>query len=241
MSRKLKLLFSCLFVGLTTMAFTQHTSELVPWDTIFNGKDLQGWKVINDKGNVWVEDGVLVGHPVANTKESTFICTNERYDDFIFEAEVRLEGKWHSGFIVRSTVKENDNLTSSVSGYQVKIDPTERKWTGGIFDLTSNGVEWYYPLTESEEARTAFKFNEWNTFRIEAIGDNIKIWVNGIPTCNLLHNRYREGSIAIKVHSMGDTPELETAFMKFKEIRIITKNPDTYKRPMNYPVINMMN
>ena len=234
-----KLVISVIELMVCSISKGQQNKNTPPWKSLFNGKDLTGWKILNDKGNVYIEDGAIVGHPVANTTASTFICTKGNYGDFIFEAEARLEGKWHTGFIVRGSVKENEDSIFSVSGYQVKIDPTDRKWTGGIFDLRGNGVEWYYPLTESEEARSAFKFNEWNRFRIEAIGDSIKIWVNGIPTCNLVHNRYSEGSITIKVHSMGDTPELETAFMKFRDLRIITKNPDKYKMPINYPVINL--
>ena len=227
------------FVMLWIMAFAQQSSAADPWETLFNGRDFEGWKLIGSKGNVWVEDGAFVCHPVSNTTEHTFICTKKKYEDFIFEAEAKIEGPLHTGFILRSAEVKYDTSKVNLSGYQVKIDPTERRWTGGIFDEIENGIEWYYPLKESEEARSAFKFNEWNKYRIEAIGDSIKIWVNDIPTCNLVHDKYSKGCIAIKIHWLGNSPELEKVLMRFRDMRIITKNPNKFKMPMNYPVINL--
>ena len=123
----------------------------------------------------------------------------------------------------------------------ILIDPTERRWTGGIFDGLNGEIIWYYPLNENEEARSAFKFKQWNHYRIEAIGDSIKVWVNDIPTCNLVHNRYSTGNIAIKIHWIGDYPEMEKVLMKFKNLRMITNNPRKYMRSMNYPLKDFRN
>jgi len=221
--------------------FAQQNIKAEPWESLLINKEFQDWKVINDERNVWIEEEVILAHPVANTTESTFICTKNIYDDFIFEAEAIVEGSLHSNFIIRGVEEKNENAKGYLSGYQVKIDPTERRWTGGIFDALDNKIIWYYPLTESEEARSAFKFKEWNKYRIEAIGDSIKVWVNDIATCNLVHNRYTKGCIGIKVHSIGNFPELEKVFMRIKNLRIITKNPDKYKRPMSYPAKNFIN
>jgi hypothetical protein len=214
----------------------QQLSSSEPWEELFNGKDFENWKVVNNENNVRIEDSAFVCHPVANTAESTFLCTKEIYGDFIFEAEAIIEGPLHTNFIIRGIEKNNDDSKVYLSGYQVKIDPTDRRWTGGIFDGVDGEIIWYYPLDESEEARSAFKFKEWNSYRIEAIGDSIKVWVNGIPTSNLVHNRYTKGFIGIKVHSIGNFPELEKVFMKFKNLRIITKEPEKYKRSASFPV-----
>jgi len=235
----LKIFVSLLLVILPAMACTRQASVEPPWETLFNGKDFEGWRIINDEGNVWIEDSAFVCHAVANTTVSTFPCTQKKYDDFIFEAEAKIDGRLHTGFILRCDEIKHDTSKVNLSGYQVKIDPTERRWTGGIFDGGKNGIVWYYPLKESEEARSAFKFKEWNVYRIEAIGDSIKIWVNGIPTCNLVHDKYSLGYIAIKIHWIGNTPEMEKVLMRFRKMRIITKNPEKYKKPMDYPVIDL--
>jgi len=229
------------FISISVSLFAQQNSITEPWENMLDGKDFQNWKVINDEDNVWIEDGAILAHPVANTTESTYLCTKKIFDDFIFESEAIIEGSLHSNFIIRGIEKNNEHAKVYLSGYQVKIDPTERRWTGGIFDALDKKIVWYYPLTESEEARSAFKFKEWNKYRIEAIGDSIKVWVNDIATCNLVHNRYTKGCIGIKVHSIGNFPQLEKVFMRFKNLRIITKNPEKYKRPMNYPAKDFIN
>ena len=211
-----------------------------PWDTIFNGVNFDGWKIIGSNGKAWVEDGAFVAHQVSNTPIHTFICTEKEYGDFIFEADGMIDSALHTGFLFRCEDATADTAKVSLYGYQMKIDPTQRRWTGGVFDDWGKTWEWYYPLKTSEEAREAFHIGEWNHFRIEAIGNHIKIWVNGVPTTNLLHNKYTKGPIAIKIHSMGDDPEKENVLMRYRNIRIIDKNPKKYSRSMgDYPLIDL--
>ena len=49
----------------------------------------------------------------------------------------------------------------------------------------------------------SFKNNEWNKFRIEAIGNIIKTWVNGIQCSYLLDNSSNTGFIALQIHSIN--------------------------------------
>ncbi|MDZ7607665.1 MAG: family 16 glycoside hydrolase [Cyclobacteriaceae bacterium] len=45
---------------------------------------------------------------------------------------------------------------------------------------------------------------EWNHYRIEAIGNSIRTWVNGIPCADLVDDMTKEGLIAFQVHSIGN-------------------------------------
>lgn len=217
---------------------SQNVSDKTPWKSIFNGKDFSGWKIIGSNGKAWVHDNEIVCHMVSNTPEHTFVCTKKKYADFILEAECKLDGDFHTGFLLRCMDAKADTAQVSLYGYQVKIDPTSRKWTGGVFDDYGKTWEWYYPLKNSEAARAAFKMNEWNTFRIEAIGNEIKVWVNGIPTTNLKHDKYKKGYIALKIHSMGNNPEKEKILVHYRNLKIIDKNAAKYAQPMNYPVLD---
>ncbi|MFC1765562.1 DUF1080 domain-containing protein [Planctomycetota bacterium] len=240
MSKRFGIFITWLVVLLSAIACGQQTDATEPWETLFNGKDFTGWKIIGSKGKAWVEDEAFVCHQVCNTPEHTFICTENKYSDFILEAEAKIEGPLHTGFLLRCVDANEDNAKVAIYGYQVKIDPTERRWTGGVFDDFGKSWNWFYPLKESEKARSAFTLNEWNRFRMEAIGDSIKVWVNDIPTCNLVHNKYRKGTIAIKIHSMGNKPEMEKVLMRYRNIRIITENPEKYRKAMDYPVIDLI-
>lgn len=85
----------------------------------------------------------------------------------------------NSGIQIRSnSLPQYQN--GRVHGYQVEIDPSDRAWSGGIYDEGRRG--WLYSLENDSEAQKAFRQNEWNHYRIEAIGDTIKTWVNETPT-----------------------------------------------------------
>ena len=232
---KFKSISICLFMVLAFfmfVGFNVTNNENEPWKNIFNGKDFTGWSKVGSFGKAWVEDGTIVTHMVSNTPEHTFLRTNKKYTDFILEADSKVEGFIHSGFILRS-ITTTDTAKVSLHGYQVKLDPTERKWTGGVFDDFGRSWHWWYTLEDDARARAAFKMNEWNHFRMEVIGNNIKVWVNGIPTCNLINSKYEKGYIALKIHSLGNNRKRETATVSFKNIKIISKNPENFQKEMD--------
>lgn len=233
-----KIATTTLLVVFFTCHSTFSQSKAEPWQKLFNGTDFSGWIVSGSNGKAWIEDSAIVCHQVVNTPEHTFVRTKKKYSDFILEADCKLEGELHTGFLLRC-IETPDTATVSLYGYQVKIDPTTRRWTGGVFDDFGKTWSWWYTLANDERARSAFKMGEWNHFRMEAIGDNIKVWVNDIPTSYLINKKYKKGYIALKIHSMGDTPEKEKELMRYKNIRIITKNPANYQKPMDIPAIAM--
>jgi Domain of Unknown Function (DUF1080) len=220
-------LISLLFLSDTINAQT----DTAPWKSLFNGKNFKGWKVTT-RGKLaaaWVENGEMVGHSIVNTAQHTFIRSKKKYADFILEGDCKLDGDLHTGFLFR-LIEAPDTATVSLYGYQVKIDPTTRKWTGGVFDDFGKTWHWLYTLKNDARAREAFKMQEWNTFRIEAIGNTIKVWVNNIPTVHLINNKYSKGYIALKIHSMGNTPEKEKILVHYKNIKILTKNLEKYRK-----------
>lgn len=77
---------------------------------------------------------------------------------------------------------------------------------------------WLFNLEDNEEAREAFKQNEWNHLRIEARGSNIKTWVNGVPAANLDDSMTATGFIALQVHG---SKKPEGHEVRWRNIRII--------------------
>jgi hypothetical protein len=187
------------------------------WVSLFNGKDLSGWKQLNGKAKYEVKDGAIVGTSIVNTPNS-FLTTEKNYGDFIFECEVMVDDKLNSGIQFRSLSKA-DYRDGRVHGYQCEIDPSDRAWSGGIYDEGRRG--WLYPLDANPEGRKAFKRNAWNYYRIEAIGNNIRTFVNGVQTAHLIDDLTSSGFICLQVHSIGK-PELAGTQVKWKNIRIKT-------------------
>jgi hypothetical protein len=102
-----------------------------------------------------------------------------------------------------------------VHGYQVEIDPSDRAWTGGIYDESRRG--WLNDLKTNPAARQAFRQGEWNRFRIEARGPSIKTWLNGVPAADLRDDLTPAGFIALQVHGVGDrTDPLEVRWRNLR-------------------------
>lgn len=59
-------------------------------------------------------------------------------------------------------------------------------------------------MTENPKAQKAFKKNDWNHYRIEAIGDTLKTWVNGVPAAHLVDEKTDSGFIVLHVHSIKE-------------------------------------
>ena len=204
------------------------------WTSLFDGKTLKGWNQKNGKAKYAVENGEIVGTTVLNTTNS-FLCTNEEYGDFIFEVDLKVDESMNSGVQFRSLSKP-DYQNGRVHGYQMEVDPSDRAWSGGIYD--EGRRDWLYIPNINPEGKKAFKIGGWNKYRIEAIGNTLRTFINGIPTAHLIDDMTAKGFIALQVHAIYGTMK-EGMKIHWKNIRIQTKN--LKPSPLdNCPVINLM-
>lgn len=189
------------------------------WESLFNGKDFKGFKQLNGKAKYEAKNGEMVGTTVSNEPNS-FMATEKTYKDFILELELFVDPSMNSGVQIRSLSKA-DYQNGRVHGYQVEIDPSERAWSGGIYDEGRRG--WLYTMDVNPKGKTAFKNNQWNKYRVECIGNTIRTWVNGIPTAHVIDDMTSEGFIAFQVHSIpkSETPGKQ---IRWRNIRIKTTN-----------------
>ncbi len=203
---------------------------------LFDGKTLQGWKSVGGKAPYTVEDGAIVGRMTKGTPNS-FLITEKEYGDFILELDIKLEGdKTNSGVQTRSHLDPNGNKgMGRVYGRQVEIDPSPRAWAGGIYDEARRG--WIYPLDLSENAKTAYKQDDWNHIRIEAIGNETRSWINGVPAAYVVDTVDASGFIGLQVHSIKDEEDGKKVY--FKNINIQTENLKPSPYPQGQYVVNL--
>lgn len=193
------------------------------WQKLFNGKDFTGFVQLNGEAPYEVVDGCMVGTSVKGQPNS-FLATEQSYGDFILEFEVLCDPTLNSGVQFRSQSTPEYN-NGRVHGYQCEIDPSERAWSGGIYDEARRG--WLVTLTDNTAGQQAYKQNDWNKYRIEAIGNNMRIWLNGINTANLYDDEDASGFIAFQVHGIGNDDAKEGKQIKWRNIRIKTENLET--------------
>lgn len=203
------------------------------WKPLFNGKNLKGWQQLNGKAAYKVQNGAIVGHSKLGTPNS-FLCTRQAYGDFILEFEFKVDDGLNSGVQFRSESLKSYN-NGRVHGYQFEIDPSGRAWSGGVYDEARRG--WLYPLTKNPAARNAFKNNQWNKARIEACGNVIRTWVNGIPCSNVWDDKTLSGFIALQVHQIGNKQD-EGKTVAWRNLRICTENVKDFLTPTTAPQVN---
>ena len=210
------------------------TAQSNSWTSLFNGKNLDGWNQKNGQAIFEVINGEIVGTAVPNTPNS-FLCTNQNYSDFILELEVLIEDQMNSGIQFRS-LSSPDYQNGRVHGYQLELDPTARAWSGGIYD--EGRRDWLYIPNINPDGKKAFKVGTWNSLRIEAIGNTLRTWINGIPVAHLIDDMTSTGFIALQVHSIyGDMKE--GMRVRWKNIRIQTEDLQS-SPPDNIPVHNLI-
>lgn len=193
------------------------------WQPLFNGKNLKGWKKLNGKAEYKVKDGTIVGVSKMGTP-NTFLATDKDYGDFILEFDFKIDDGLNSGVQFRS-LSNKEYQNGRVHGYQFEIDPAPRAWTGGIYDEARRG--WLFPMTVNPQAKVAFKNGEWNKARVEAVGNSIRTWVNGIPCSYIWDDMTPSGIIALQVHSIGNKDQ-EGKTVSWKNIRICTTDLEKY-------------
>jgi glucose/arabinose dehydrogenase len=188
------------------------------WTSLFNGKDLTGWEVRDGSSTVLVDDGAIVALQ-QDTDAFSYLTTKKSYSDFILEVDVKVIGDLNSGILIRGQ-SDPDFRGGSLHGYQMEIDQSERQWTGGIYEEA--GRKWIYSLEGREEARKAYRKSEWNHYRIEAIGSNFRIWVNGIPVLNMVDDTTAAGVIGFQIHKLAKAGGGGAVFIR--NVRIVDED-----------------
>ena len=215
-------LFAQLLFFIPLIAFSQSN-----WTQLFNGKDFKGWEIKAGKADFEImPNGVIKATSILNSP-STYMGTVNHYDDFILEYEIYASPGLNSGVQFRSLVSEK----GQVYGYQCELDTDEfRSWSGGIYDQSRRNL-FLYPLTRNEKGKNAFKNGIWNKVRIEAVGNSVRTWVNGVQCSNLIDDTSKSGFIAMQIHSIRSV-ENQGKVVKWKNIRILTSNLERNRWPL---------
>jgi len=196
-SRFLAILSASALLAAGPAAPLQAEEGFVP---LFNGKDLDGWKV--PENNIWwlVEDGVLQSRSCPD-QIGTDLWTEEDFGDFILEFEFLFgEGDIDSGIFVRN----DDQIQIGVSG------SLQRDMTGSPYIPSKRG----YPV-EAEGVADLLKLDDWNHLRIEARGMEYTISLNGKKVLVYESDTgIPEGPIGIQLHAKRDME------IDFRDIRV---------------------
>ena len=206
------------------LLWVDHASAQEP-KKIFDGT-FDGWE--GDWNHWRIDQGSIVGEiPKGKTlgKNTWLVWRAGQLKDFELKLEFHLSGlaAANSGIQIRCQVDSVDH----VSGYQADLDMGST-WLGRIYDehgramLVERGervkilpdgkrlAKRYAPV---HQYPVLFRENQWNDYRIVAIGERIDVYVNGSLFSQLWDQQIDQkdlaGSLALQLHS---GPETRIAF-----------------------------
>ncbi len=162
-------------------------------ESIFNGKDLQGWTIYGTE--LWyVEDGLLVCESGPDA-EYGYLGTEKEFGDFELTLEFKQGADGNSGVFFRSSIEG-----TKIAGWQAEVAPPGSN-TGGIYE--SYGRGWL--IQPDPELDKYLKFGEWNSMKIRVVGDLVETWLNGQKMIELKDEKIglAKGIIALQIHSGG--------------------------------------
>ena len=143
------------------------------WQTLFNGKDLSGWKPNTQPEAFTVVDGTIRAHATKPYAHLFFVGDGSaeagRFKNFEFEAEVRSEPNSNSGIFFHADMAsgKGDRLALA-QGYEVQLNsaPNEARKTGSLYavvDLAKSPVDetqWFRINIRVENRRIAVRLND---------------------------------------------------------------------------------
>lgn len=167
------------------------------WVSLFNGKDLSGWKNYGDER--WMaEDGTIVGESTAG--KYGYLVTEKTNRDFVLRLRFKCEAQGNSGVFFHSRITGNSPKTGpDFQGMQVEVDPTRH--TGGLYE--SGGRGWI--AVPTPEGERAIKPADWNDLEVAVEGRHVVTRLNGVQIVDTWDTspRFTDGAIALQIHTGG--------------------------------------
>lgn len=156
--------------------------------SIFNGRDLTGWKdAANNK--FWRADkGILIGENDAKLTGND-LWTEKSYGNFILDFKVRWTGPVDTGVWFRKPALQ----------LQLGISGSLKKDMSGSFYVGKEG----YP--EEGQVKNADKLlkpeGQWNWYHLEARGSTFKLWINGNEAVEYKNDKFAgPAPIGLQLH-----------------------------------------
>ena len=171
----------------------QPTHAVTATTALFNGRNLDGWDIVND-GQFSVGDGVLTVN-----RGTGWLRSDATFGDFVLTMEFRfLEEGANSGIFVRTGPTSNDDENGwPNNGYQVQCMDT---LTGTpLAHLIPYGAPPFEHHSDIDALKRAYKpAGEWHTYDIKAEGENLTVHLNGVLITTATSIKRLTGHIGIQ-------------------------------------------
>ena len=222
------LIFGILLVGCQTDSTTI---------SLFNGTDLTGWHAdIPEMDSVATATSPFIvqdGHLVSLGTPQGHLITDAIYSNYRLEATYRFEGEpGNCGILIHASTPralygmfpksiEAQMMHNNAGDFWVIVeditvpDMIDRRGPKEEWGITEGKKRRILNLTDGSENPVG----EWNTMVIEAVGDEIKVWVNGDLVNHGYGSTATQGQIAIQ----AEGSEVAFSRLELTSIKAITQ------------------
>jgi hypothetical protein len=183
------------------------------WISLFNGKDLTGWKVNESPATFTVKEGAIVAHGPRSHCFYMGPVQNHDFKDFELKVDVMTLPKANGGIYFHTAYQDSG---WPEKGFEVQVNnsyPGDPVKTGSLYHVKDVGE----PFA---------KDNEWFTEHIVVRGNKVTISVNGKEVVNwtqpadwkgtsdFAQRRINSGTIALQGHDQGSTVYYKNILIK---------------------------
>jgi hypothetical protein len=174
------------------------------WASLFNGKDLTGWKVNENVGTFTVQDGAIVARGPRSHCFYMGEFQNHSFADFELRVDVMTLPNANGGIYILTGYQDSG---WPAKGFEVQVNNSFEKdprRTGSLYEV-------------QDVAELLVKDNQWFTEHITVKGNTITVRVNGKQVVNWTQppgwagtqgfpeRRIGPGTIALQGHDPGST------------------------------------
>jgi serine/threonine protein kinase/WD40 repeat protein len=200
-----------------TVASAEPPSLDSEWVTLFNGKDLTGWKTHPSQPGRWtVNDGILVG---SGPEVSHLYTERGDYKGFHLKIEARYREGGSGAILFRSGFgpERPDVAPQFPRGFHATINSTRnfRGNTGGIFTGGTRGVEWIV-----SDKGTPVQPGEWFVLEILASEVMLNVYVNGVRSGYLRAGNDENPAGHIALEHLSPNPAIEFRSIQIREFDV---------------------
>ena len=174
------------------------------WISLFNGKDLTGWRVNENQSTFSVKDGAIVASGPRSHCFYVGEVANHSFSQFELRVEVMTQPKANGGIYILTDFQDQG---WPGAGFEVQVNnsfPGDFRKTGSLYQV-------------QDVKEQLVNDNEWFTEHIIVKGNTITVLVNGKEAVRWMQpagwegtkefpqRRLRSGTIALQGHDPGST------------------------------------
>ncbi len=206
--------FAATLLVLTATSFAAEKADKAEkgFVTLFNGKNLDGWKASENKEACKVEDGNIILHGKRSHLFYTGKVNGGEFKDFEFKCEVKTWPNANAGVYFHTEYQESGWPSK---GYEAQVNNTHKdpRKTGSLYAI-------------KDITKAPAKDGEWWTYHIIVKGKRIVLKVNGKTTVdytepekperpnNMKGRLLGKGTFAFQAHDPGSKVAIRNVRVK---------------------------